>query len=377
VGGARLSSELECEMEKSMTNYEDEFDLKLIIKTLLGYKWWILGFTILVSTVAWISNAYFFPKEYQSLASITISPMNLNRDFDPEAPILLGAPEITTLALKAQGSNIVGQLDLSLKDENIINTMVITRENGQIDLSATGSSPDEVAHYADLWAEEFVAFLVMEYGFEGAYSKQVNRVGSENLIWSYPQDALTGSLNGLANVLEVRLGQAKETLEHNLAIIDNHKGLIDDIQVLDALLALEGQNAKFSTGMPLAIMAFQRAADENSGSPEYFPEEYTIAQGRADLRILLDTLQERSAEIESQISKDEERIINLADELGFVLSLQNARIIVNANPAVIPTSPASPRTIMNTALAGAVALMVSVGIVFVIEWWREPVEGDQ
>ena len=376
-----MLSELECEMEISMTNYEDEFDLKQIIKTLLGYKWWILGVTILVSIAAWVSNNYFFPKEYQSLTSITISPMDINGGFDPDAQILLGAPDFASMALIAQGSSIDGQLDLAYNDENVISTTAITRENGQIDLGVTGRSPDDVAQYADLWAEEFVAFLVMEYGFEGAYSKLENRVGSDNLIWSFPQDALAGSINGCINVLEVRLGQAKETLERNLAIIENHQGLIEDIQALDSFLALEKQSAKFSTGMPLATMAFQRAADENTGpittfTPEYFPEEYTIAQGRDDLRILLETLQERSAEIESHIKNDEERIINLATELGFLMSVQNGQTIENPTQAATPTVPTSPNTLVNTVLTGAIALMVSVGAVFVIEWWQDPKEDD-
>lgn len=366
-------------METPKTYYEDEIDLREIIKTLLGYKWWVLGVTLLAAVATWVSIAYFLPKEYQTLVSITISPLDLSGDFDPDAHILVEAPGVDTMALIAQDRKIIDRLGQSFLDENTLQTMVNTRENDQIDFEVTGRYPNGVARFADVWVGEFMAVLGDEYGLEGAYTKLVSRVGSENLNWSNLQEALAGySINGQADVLALRLEQAKDTLKRNLGTIDNHQGLIEDIQALDDQLAMKDQNAAFSAGVPLAMVAFQWVADEKSAlAPEYFPEGYTIAQGRSDLNILLVTLQERSTEIELQISKDEAKIISLVAELGFVLSLQNAQIIEITNPADTPTVPTSPRPLTNTALAGAVGLMLSVGAVFVFEWWREPVGSDQ
>jgi capsular polysaccharide biosynthesis protein len=369
-------------MEKTFKNYEDEFDLKQIVKILVSYKWWILGVTIIFTVAAWAINSYIFTKEYQTSVSISFRPIDLSGDINLDSQILLRTPEMDTLANKAQSGNILDQIDQFFPDENVISIMATANGDRQIELSVISKSPEEGAKYADLWANEFVSVLYEEFSFYNAYSVLLNWVGSENLIWSYPQDALAGSINGRINVLEVRLGQAKETLERNLAIIENHQGLIEDIQALESFLALEKQSAKFATGMPLAITAFHRAADENTGPittymTEYFPEEYTIAQGRDDLRILLETLQERSNEIESHIENDEERIINLATELGFLLSLQNGQIVEIPNQAAIPTTPISPKPLVNTVLTGAIALMFSIGAVFINEWWQEPKEDDQ
>jgi capsular exopolysaccharide synthesis family protein len=78
----------------------------------------------------------------------------------------------------------------------------------------------------------------------------------------------------------------------------------------------------------------------------------------------------RLAQLQSTLDLYQNLYINLLSSLETVrlARLQNTPNIVQIEPAVQPEEPIRPRPLTNTALAGAVGLMLAAGIVFLIEY---------
>jgi uncharacterized protein involved in exopolysaccharide biosynthesis len=126
-----------------------------------------------------------------------------------------------------------------------------------------------------------------------------------------------------------------------------------------------------------------------------------VAQGRDRLDRLIQALQAQGDALDDKLEQQEKRINTLAaqleaeqhqlDELkqerdlarsaylALAGQLEETRITLAqgdqaaklAAKAWAPANPSGPNTLMNTALAGVVGVMLAVGAVFVVEWWRE------
>lgn len=77
----------------------------------------------------------------------------------------------------------------------------------------------------------------------------------------------------------------------------------------------------------------------------------------------------RLTQLQSTLGLYQQIYINLLNSLESIrlARLQNTPSIVQIEPASIPDAPIRPRTLMNTALATVVGLMLSVGIIFLVE----------
>ncbi len=64
-------------MTSQQDYFEDEIDLREIIRSLLQYKWWIIGVTILLAVVAFAFSKLFIPSEYQATAYVMITKPSL------------------------------------------------------------------------------------------------------------------------------------------------------------------------------------------------------------------------------------------------------------------------------------------------------------
>lgn len=129
--------------------------------------------------------------------------------------------------------------------------------------------------------------------------------------------------------------------------------------------------------------------------------ERSLSEQIAFLDDLVRVLEEKSAEIDNRLAELEPQILALQQELQEVRTeeerltrardvaretymtlarkAEEARIAAEdasgevrlASRAAVPQKPASPRKLLNTAVAGALALMVGVFWAFFAEWWRQ------
>jgi uncharacterized protein involved in exopolysaccharide biosynthesis len=127
----------------------------------------------------------------------------------------------------------------------------------------------------------------------------------------------------------------------------------------------------------------------------------SVAEQIAFLDDLVRTLEARSAEIDGRLAELEPQILTLQQRLQEISAesdrlirardlaretymtlarkVEEARIAAAESDGVLqvgsyaapPEKPASPRKLLNTAVAGALGLLVGVLGAFAIEWWRE------
>jgi TolA-binding protein len=191
--------------------------------------------------------------------------------------------------------------------------------------------------------------------------------------------------------------------------------LTEDVRGLDARLEALNQNSVIPPGEALSLMALQqRASGALEGTqiqlpgPDIMGEGYTVRQARAsldelvrslqsqneDFEALLPTLETQIKQLNVQLEEEQYQLDQLREQRDLARSayralsgqLEETRITLSqgdqtakvAAQAWASEEPSGPNTLMNTALAGVVGLMLAVGAVFVVEWWRdEPAKSDE
>ncbi|MGQ9718223.1 MAG: GNVR domain-containing protein, partial [Anaerolineae bacterium] len=132
--------------------------------------------------------------------------------------------------------------------------------------------------------------------------------------------------------------------------------------------------------------------------------EKSLAEQIAFLDDLVRVLEEKSAEMDARRAALEPEILSLQEQLQEIRTekdrltrardvaretymtlarkVEEARIAAEENSgevriasrAAVPEKPASPRKLLNTAVAGVLGLMLSVFGVFIAEWWQQGAE---
>ena len=109
---------------------------------------------------------------------------------------------------------------------------------------------------------------------------------------------------------------------------------------------------------------FQRSIDQDLQATQGLIES---TQARADALI---AIEERTQEEETELQALEGRLASLRSTYSTLLSFSSGtatNLLTVVEPAVAPASPVLPRTLVNTLLAAALALLAIAGVAFVVE----------
>jgi uncharacterized protein involved in exopolysaccharide biosynthesis len=123
-------------MSSQPVYYEDEIDLREIFKSLLRYKWWILGTTVAFAVVALLVAKFILPKTYSATAYIMITKPALTA----ELSIVDSEPNIQSSPHIPDSRSLI---DLTKADDLVLSVFEEVRSMN------TASESDELASFKD------------------------------------------------------------------------------------------------------------------------------------------------------------------------------------------------------------------------------------
>ena len=410
------------------TYYEDTLDLRALVKTLLRWAWLIILAGILAAIAAFLTSKFVLDPRYESTALVAITEPSLVAELEPSIQVSPQLPDTQALSDLAEASDILKKVYEDPEVSGVLDEETTFTGFGemfaaslvgtnQLRLVVTDTDPERAALIANVWAKLTTDRLNDLYGAtEASYEHLNQQAETARQKWDAAQAALEQFLpQSQEDVLEAQLEQAKNNLSTYLAQIDRNELLIQDVRSLDARLEVLNQTSDIPAGEALSLLALQqRASGALVGTqiqlpgPDVLGEGYTVRQAGASLDELVTSLHAQNEDFEAlfpvmetkikelnvRLEKETYQLDQLRERRDLARSayhalagqLEETRITLAqgdqtakvAARAWAAEEPSTPRTLVNTSLAGVVGLMLAVGAVFVFEWWQaEPGSGEQ
>jgi uncharacterized protein involved in exopolysaccharide biosynthesis len=411
-------------METPSPYYDDEIDLRELALALWRERWLILAVTLIAALAAFIVSAWILPKKYQAAAYVTVRAPIMGFANDqglvttPVLPDLTALKELATtpglLAGVVADPALVpagGAAPLSAGDLNSMAQVSVVGKD-QLRLQVTDTDPQRAAQLANLWAKQAAVKINTTYGVTAVVQSLDGQLTSSRQAYNQAQAALEKELSSSqVDALEAQLQDEKDNLSCLLAENSARTRVLADLGVLGQRLeALPGDSA-LSVGDALALTTLQQralasqtcaadvpnlqlqlsssafsgltAADAlgsiaqiqaalNSQQSALLVRQNDLQQSISLLESQLEAAQNRLAQFKSQRDQAQslyEALAQQQKQLGAVRSEGNQLATLSIE-AVPPEKKASPKVLINTALAGLFGLVLAVLWVFVVGWWR-------
>ena len=410
--------------------FSDEIDLRAFLRSLWGYKWFILGLTLAAVLAAFLVSKYSLPKEYKTAALITVAESGIETTLDSRIQISSQLPEpvllteialadevlLTTYQSSAVEALLDGDFTYNKFKSGLFPSVLGLDSKGQAEgafqvrLEVVDTDPVSAAVIANAWAQAFTNYLNENYGTGSASLVQMETqvaIAREN--WDTTEQALLAYLpNSQVETLDLQLKDTRSQLKTIYEQRSLHESLIADMQFLiEALEPLPAQDPlPYHHALALAVIELRAVSGDIDQLPVVtFPiESINLTTGEAigslDQLIsgqenLLAGLETKAAELEAVLpqldtaleqAQYDESILTAQRDLAqdaynaLASQLEEMRISFQqqdqiarlSGQALQPTEPFSPRVTVNTALAGAVVFAIALGLAMVIHWWRSP-----
>ncbi len=312
-----------------------------------------------------------------------------------------------------------------------LSTMVEASSEGDpslVVLAVRSRSPEDATAIANLWADSLVAQGNEIYGQSqqdvSFFEAQVDQ--AEKALNDADAALIAFQARNDSSILGGQLDSQRKAQAELLASQRSINQMMQDVQSLRGQLQAQpaGQASSFGdslTALLLQVRAFNNTVTSSNtatspGQPEVRTDTATtpiqlqvstdtalsnksLSEQVAFLDSLAAALQEKSAKIDAQLNELEPTILSLQQKLQEVTAesdrLTNAQDLAQAtyltmarkldearigaqeqdkvlqvgSHAAVPATPASPRKLLNTSIAGLVGLMSGVLCAFAAEWW--------
>lgn len=401
---------------------EEEIDLREYVLVLLRHWKWIVG-APLVAAIAALVVSFLLPPTYEATALVAVTRPRYVMQFDPRIetlnniqPAYKAYPELAVSDEVLQ--ELLAQLNpLPEKIEAMEDLREMVKAKSGADpsvvlLAVRYRDPREAARIANLWAEIFVRRANEIYGSSGEsqlqlYEDQLQR--AEAKLKAAQEALVEFQSRNLESVLQNELDSYRQMQADYLADQRRIAYIIQDIWALREQLARWPADQSLSLADQLTALFLQiRAFEAHASAPIELQVDSAASlsnKSPAEQIAFLDEwvriLQEKSAEIDGRLAELEPKILALQQQLQEIRNeedqltrtrdiaretcitlarkVEEVRIAAEdpvgevqlASRAAVPEKPASPRKLLNTAVAGVLGLMLSIFGVFIAEWWRE------
>jgi capsular exopolysaccharide synthesis family protein len=408
---------------------EEQLDIRKYV-AMIGRWWRLIAICTVLAAVSAFVISSLLPPTYEASAVIIIAEPQYQMQFDSRFPVEEWAPAYNAFPTLAESDDVLGYVveaytpspaarieDWSIQE---LSEMVEASSGGDpslVVLTVSSHSPEDAAGIASAWADALV-----ERG-NGIYATSEDDVAFFEMQAAQAKEALDGADAALvafqgqnqANILQAELSSLLRFQSDYLADQRAITYLLQDIQ------ALRGQLARQPAGQPssltddltmlfLQIKAFNASASApiqlQVSSAESLSSK-SLSEQTVFLDSLADTLEAKSAEVESQAVALEPEILTLQERLreiqieeerlerartlahetymALARKLEEARITAQGEEGVlqvgshaaVPVEPAGPGRLINTALAGVVGGMLAVGVAFLFEYLDDTIRAPE
>ena len=401
--------------------YDDEIDLREIIQTLISGWKVILTLSLVAAVAAFGISKWVLPEVFQAASYVIITEPMVQFAEASEITINTNLPDINSVTELATGQALLEKVTTTPKiavlwdaEKDSIKEMVEVTGvgNDRLRLQVSDTSPERAALLANIWAEEVAKQINLLYGVDAIAQTLEAQVIHAREDYAQAQAALEEaySQSNLDN-LEAQLGNTKSDLSCLLARQSAATRILEDLQVLEESIQTQTTGNSLSLGDALSLTTLQQRASASQicASETQSPQLQigndaligiplsdtfkTISQMRVALQMQGSFLKGEQARLEAEIPSlqrdlaeaayqlDQRRQArDQAQELFTALEQQQGRIttILNTSgkvatvsaPAVIPDEKSSPKTMINSVLAGSLGLMLGIFWVFAAGWWQ-------
>jgi len=405
-----------------ISDYDDEIDLRAIFQTLWKARRVILIVTLAAAVAAFVVSFWILPRTYQATAymfvgqpvvefskSATDSGLTISPTLpDLKAVVKLAtAPELLESVLKdAAVAASIGEEEITISDMAGMLTAIDVGKD-QLSLQVTDTDPQRAALLANTWAEKVAEVVNAAYGLGAVAQTLDSQVLQSQQDYEQAQAALEEAVSkSQVNALSAQLGSKNSDLGSVLGSIVRTQKVLDDLQFFEQGLSGIPGETPLSLGDGLALTTLRQrsltVASESfivqidSASFAGFSVSKALeaaTQMRAGLQDQLTRLQSDQSRLEQEIpqlgrdlenanaqltqfalKRDQSQglytdLLQIQQQVATVLA-QSSKVASVSVGAVPPEEKSSPKTVMNTALAGMLGLMLSAFGVLAMNWWR-------
>jgi len=402
---------------------EEEIDLRAYVEVLIRRWKWIAGLALVAAVTAFVVSTL-LPPTYEASAVVIITQPRYQMQFDPRfetvndwMPAYKAFPTLATsddvLQSVVDAYTPSSQAQIEEWKLGTLSGMVTASSEGDpslVVLEASSRSPQDAAAIANLWAGALVQQgnrIYSEKEIDVAFfEEQANQ--AEETLDEADAALIEFQARNQASIISAQLDSLRRTQNDYLADQRTVAYIVQDIQGLRDQLAQQPGNRPASLADDLTALLLQiKAFDAQASIPVQLQvssaeplSDKSQAEQIAFLDDLVTTLEAKSVEIDGRLVELEPQILALQRQLQEIKTeqdrltrtrdlaretyttlarkLEEARIAVQEESGVlqvgsyaaVPEKPVGPRKLLNTAVAGALGLMMGVFGAFAVEWWQ-------
>lgn len=398
---------------------EEEIDLRPYILTLIKNWKWIIGTALVMAIVAFIVSTFVIPSTYSATAIVAVIASKDAIRIDSGIVDAGGNQPLSAFPDLALSDEVLNNLldSLTLEEPSSIAKFrvhldaVSGKDTSLIVLTTTFEDPEMTARVANAWANSFVSWANRLYVGQSEervlfFEEQLANA-EQNLLLAETSLEEFQAINQtqiISNTLTVYQQQHTDFLLQQSRIdqlLENTQALREqmlnqsttlDVSYADQLTFLQLQLQSFIDESTLPI--FLQIDTQETLTTENRNNHIEIIDG------LIQTLEEKAAQIEIHLMEIKPQILTLqqvgqvaltelrrlnqdlgvAQQTYTALAYQVAeeRIVSQdsssgfqlASRAVVPDEAVGSGRLTATVIAGVLGAMVSLFVVFIVEWWR-------
>jgi succinoglycan biosynthesis transport protein ExoP len=405
---------------------EEEIDLRQYLEVLIKRWRWIVALTLIAAAAAAAISFLVLQPTYEATALVLITSPRYVLRFDPRletvSDIETNSKAYPSLATSDDLlQRVIEVLPASAPEDALVLQTLKGKSRARagadpslLELTVANGDPQQAAHIANTWAEQYVQYVNELYGQRSEdvtfFSKQLDLAQA---TLEAAEDALVEfQASNQSSILSAQLSSLRQAQADYLADRRAIARIIQDIQALRTQLAEQPANRSSSLSDNLTALLLQvKAFNAESELPIQLQvttaeslSSKTVSEQIAFLDDLTDNLEAKSADIDVLLEKLAPETLRLQETvqginteyerltrdrdiakntfMALASKVEESRIAAQdetgevrlASRAAVPQSPVGPRRLMNTVLAGALGLFVGVFLAFFVEFWQSSPE---